>query len=361
MIIFRRSFCLIFLTSTLVLGTDGHALGSRSIGGHAMAITKILGNVDNTAPLATDAAGNLYLYDLITLSLYKITPSGVSTFIAGNITGNQILANGRCTDGTGAAVNFPFPVAMVVSGGNLYMADYSCQSLRKVILNTGVVTTLFGTNHHFPTNFGGIVIDSSGNFFTSEVQKGVSGGKLYCDAYIFKTPSVGGTGSVFVGPAAVDLSQSLCANTDGTGSAARFISPQGLVIDQANNIFVADSVANNIRKITPAGIVTTFAGCVGAACASGTLDGAGSTASFSAPTSMTFDAVGNAFVVDAGSKIIRKISSSGVVRTVMGKANSTVSIMSAMPGQFSAPGNVSFGNGKLYFADYPLIYSVPEP
>jgi len=355
MIIFRRVADFLTLALLLTFASNGHALGSRSIGGHAMAITKLnrLSSIYYTDIIASDGAGNVYQYDSNTYSLFKITQSGPFTFIAGN----QTLNNGSCTDGTGANATFASPVAMTISGGNLYLAD--CQSLRKVVLSTGVVTTISGGHHFSP--FGGIAIDAAGNFFTSEIQRGVSARKLYCDAYIVKTPPTGGSGSVFVGPSAVDLSQSLCANTDGSGNSARFINPAGLVIDQLGNLFLADATANNVRKITASGVVTTFAGCVGSACASGTIDGSGSNASFSGPTSMTFDGVGNIFVADAGSHIVRKINIFGAVRTVMGKANSTVSVMSAMPGQFSAPGALSFDSGKLYFVDNDSIYSVPKP
>jgi sugar lactone lactonase YvrE len=90
----------------------------------------------------------------------------------------------------------------------------------------------------------------------------------------------------------------------------------GLVTDGAGNIYVADKSDQTIRKVTPSGVVTTFAGISGVA---GATDGSVATATFNQPMSLAFDPGGNLLVVDAGSNTIRRISSQGVVSTVAGK------------------------------------------
>lgn len=109
---------------------------------------------------------------------------------------------------------------------------------------------------------------------------------------------------------------------DGTGSAARFELPLGMVADKAGNLYVADFGAHNIRRITPEGVVTTFAGPAGSDCTvevlcpNGFVDGTGTAARFSAPRGMAIDSLGNLFV---GNYLnIRKITPAGVVTTLAG-------------------------------------------
>ena len=84
-------------------------------------------------------------------------------------------------------------------------------------------------------------------------------------------------------------------STDGTGSAARFNSPGGVARDNAGNTYVADTVNSTIRKITPAGVVTTFAGLAGS---TGSANGTGSAARFNGPIAVAIDSIGNIFVAD---------------------------------------------------------------
>lgn len=105
---------------------------------------------------------------------------------------------------------------------------------------------------------------------------------------------------------------------DGTGSAASFNAPEGLALDASGNLYVADTGNSTIRKVTPDGTVTTFAGAAGQP---GSTNGLAVAARFSAPCGLCFDPAGNLYVVDRGNHTVRKITPAGVVTTLAGLAN----------------------------------------
>ena len=113
------------------------------------------------------------------------------------------------------------------------------------------------------------------------------------------------------------------ATLNGTGTAAQFTNPGAIASDSAGNLYVADPTAHVIRKITTAGVVTTFAGVVNAA---GSIDGAADVARFNGPSSVAVDTLGNVYVADTNNHTIRGISASGIVQTLAGTAGSVGSI-----------------------------------
>src|SRR5512140_1291318 len=104
-------------------------------------------------------------------------------------------------------------------------------------------------------------------------------------------------------------------NLDGGGGAARFNAPQAAAIDAEGNAYVADTLSDTIRKVTRAGVVTTFAGSPGE---QGSADGKGAAARFWAPTGVAIDAAGTVYVADYGNTAIRKITPAGEVSTLAG-------------------------------------------
>ena len=129
-------------------------------------------------------------------------------------------------------------------------------------------------------------------------------------------------------------------SSDGTGSAAQFADPYGVAVDNAGNVYVADSSNSTIRKITPAGVVTTLAGLAGS---SGSADGTGSAARFYYPTGVTVDNAGSVYVGDYQNHTIRKITAGGVVTTLAGTDGSAA--------QFNLPDGVAVDSASnIYVA-----------
>jgi secreted PhoX family phosphatase len=191
-------------------------------------------------------------------------------------------------DGTGAAARFSGPLAVATdSAGNVYVADTNNSTIRK-ITPAGVVSTLAGT--------------------------------------------AGVTGS-----------------TDATGAAARFNSPRGIATDSAGNVYVGDTLNFTIRKITPKGEVTTLAGTAGIF---GSTDGTGPAARFYDPAGVATDSAGNVYVADDFNNTIRKVTPAGAVSTLVGVAEPGGSFGALtpgpLPGVLNSPVALAVSGTSLY-------------
>lgn len=261
--------------------------------------------------LAVDTSGNVYAADVSNNIIRKITSAGVVTTLAGTagVSGSA--------DGTGASASFNFPSGIAIdSSGNLYVPDNNNYTIRK-ITSTGVVTTFAGTAGQTGQRDGvgssarfrylrGITIDSSNNLYITD------------DTRIRKiTPN--GAVITIAGPNASfeNTRYSNRGSSDGGKTQASFYAPFGFATDSTGNIFVADSYNHSIRKVTPAGVVTTFAGTSGT---SGSTDATGASASFNFPSAIAIDSSDNLYVADTYNNTVRKITSAGVVTTLAGSA-----------------------------------------
>jgi len=259
-----------------------------------------LASFDAPTGITADASGNLFVADAGNNLIRKITPAGVVSTVAGSDSTGSV-------NGTGNAASFYDPLSVAVDGsGNLYVADAGNDEIRK-ITSGGTVTT-FAANDTSSTanapvglafnNPTGVTLDASGN--------------VYVANYLNNTILIinpGGTTSIFAGS---PLGQQGSAN--GPAASATFYFPNSVAADASGNIYVADGINNLIRKITPGGIVSTFAGN-GLA---GAVDSTGTNASFNGPAGLTVDAAGNVYVADSNNNLIRKITPAGVVTTIAG-------------------------------------------
>ena len=161
-----------------------------------------------------------------------------------------------------------------------------------------------------------------------------------------------GVATVFAGEPGVH------GSADGTGSAARFYSPEGIAVDASTGtIYVADHLNHTIRKITPAGVVTTFAGKPGV---SGSADGTGAAARFNRPAGLAVDGMGNVYVADSANYTIRKITPDAVVTTLAGSAgNPGHSDGTGNAARFSSPWGMAVdSNGQVYVTDFVIIRKI---
>ncbi len=139
-------------------------------------------------------------------------------------------------------------------------------------------------------------------------------------------------------------------SADGTGADARFYYPSGVAVDGDGNLYVTDRYNYTIRKITPAGVVTTLAGSAGN---SGSADGTGADARFNYPAGVAVDGDGNLYVADSSNLTIRKITPAGVVTTLAGAAKEIGFVDGiGRAGLFNYPEGVAVdGDGNVYVAD----------
>ena len=142
----------------------------------------------------------------------------------------------------------------------------------------------------------------------------------------------------------------LAGTVNGTGTAAAFNSPAGVAVDGSGNVYVADTGNSVIRKITSAGVVTTFAGNIAGP---GSKNGTGTAAEFNLPYGVAVDASGNVYVADSGNSMIRKITSAGVVTTLAGTAGlSGATNGTGTAARFNFPQGVAVdASGNVYVAD----------
>jgi sugar lactone lactonase YvrE len=229
-------------------------------------------------------------------------------------------------DGTGTAAGFYEPEGLALdSGGNVYVADKDNDTIR-VVTTAGAVTTLAGLAESFGST------DATGSDARFHGPTGVavgSGGDVYvADSLNNTIRKVTPQGVVTTLAGATGTAGSI----DGSGAAALFRQPLGVAIDSSGNVYVTDFGNNSIRKVTQSGTVSTFAGVEGTSTISSSLgepdaaghaDGTGASASFYEPTGIAIDGSGNLYVTDAGNNTIRKITSGAVVTTLAGTAGVT--------------------------------------
>ena len=291
----------------------------------------------NLMGLATDSAGNIYVADSRNNRIRKVSPDGTVTTIAGS-------GKDGSADGKGTSASFFFPVAVAAgANGNVYVADTHNSLIRKIAPD-GLVTTLVGRNQPVKKDLSdslqkldnpyGIAVGKDGTIYFTDWAKDLVC-KISPDGKLSEVAGDGSPGSV-----------------DGKGHAASFYLPEGIAVDGNNNLYIADCYNNTIRKIDPNGVVTTLAGRAFKR-NQGSKNGKGATASFNHPCGIAVDKKGNVYVADVGNNKIRKITPDGMVTTYAGTGKRGAANGDANKASLNRPFGVAVdGAGNVYVADY---------
>lgn len=387
------------------VGSDGSVvsvLRAQSCDGNRHPGTNLPGTLCNARQMAVNADGSFLVVETGQLSnggvlhtqLRSYTRQGESTVLVGAAPVFGL------TDGQGAAARFFAPAALAVGkSGSLYVGDSRNWAIRTVAAD-GTVRTLSklcdtgdlgstcglgamgidGADNLYVFNGGSIrKVTPAGNItlvadlrIESFVSAGVgllggiaadSIGNVYVAAFTFAGQAIfkvtpKGEVTLFAG------SLSNKGHVDGQGSAALFSQLGNIATDAADNLYVVDMgndskqaavmVGPTIRKVTPAGVVSTLAGNPNAA--RGLTDGAGAGARFTLgplyePTSsLAADAQGNVYVTDPVNSVIRKVTPDGQVSTPIGQAWQYGFAEGALPGIINRPVGIAVRGGMLYIS-----------
>lgn len=267
-----------------------------------------------------------------TLSMPLTIPYVVSTLAGSGSPG--------FTNAVGTSASFFTVVGSGIDAqGNLYITDYNNHAIRKVT-PTGVVTTFAGNGTLGATDGTGtqaqfnnpydVTVDTQGNVYVAD----------FANNKIRKITAVGVV-STLAGSGSVGFA-------DNTGTNAMFYRPSGVIPDTQGNIYVADRLNYRIRKVTPAGVVTTVAGNGSSAC----VDGPALQASFKEPIGIAIDASDNLYIADWGGNVIRKISG-GTVSTLAGTGGTGFADGTGTSAIFRAPLALTLDSrGNIFVSDW---------
>ncbi|MBI3933834.1 MAG: hypothetical protein HY316_04025 [Acidobacteria bacterium] len=264
--------------------------------------------------VAVDPAGNLYIADIGNQMVFRVSTAGVLTILAGN--GIQ-WSSGDGGPGNQASVNSPSGV-LVDAAGNILLSDTESHRIRKVT-PAGVITTVAGTGEvgysgdsgpatnamlAFPI---GLAMDAAGNLFIAD---------LYNHRIRRVTP--GGTITTVAGTGVDGFS-----GDGGLATSAQLSQPRGVAVGTDGSLYIADSTNFRVRKVSPSGIISTFAG--DGVPRFGGDSGPATSASLNFPSGVALDAVGNLYIATTGSHRIRKVNLEGIISTVAGNGMNTFS------------------------------------
>lgn len=288
--------------------------------------------------VAVAANGTLYVADEENMTIRCLSPLGEATTLAG------ARATKGSADGAGPAARFYHPVGLAVAAeGTLYVADGENHTIRKITPDS-TVSTVAGTAGRKGTTDGpgpaarfnlphGVAVDASGTLYVANTFN-----------HTIRKITPAGHVSTLAGQPGHK------GSADGPGATARFFHPAAVAVDAQGVLYVADNGNGTVRKITPAGVVTTLAGD---ARHCGHTDGIGATARFRAPTGVAVDASGNVYVVDHLNGLVRKISPAGEVTTLAGSAlRFGPNDGTGAAARFNGPGGIAVdASGTLYVTD----------
>ncbi|MGB8259281.1 MAG: chitobiase/beta-hexosaminidase C-terminal domain-containing protein [Terracidiphilus sp.] len=333
----RASLVGVLLPVILISAALGQHAVTTVAGGGPNGGKSTQASIGHPAGITSDGAGNVYVVDSTRGRVYRATPNGAITVIAGSGARGP-SANGLPAGDGGPAVDAALinPMGVAVDGqGNVFVAENGNRAIRRVDAKTGLITSLviaYGNQSIF--------VDSSGNvFFATEYSCGI-------DEWVAASGQI-------VTVAGLNYSRGCgYAGDGGPATSAEINDPNGIYVDSAGNLFIADTGNNVIREVdAKTGKIATIAGN-GQPGYSGDA-GAAIKATLNQPLGVWLDAAGNLFIADTGNNVIRKVTA-GKIATVAGngKAGESGDGGLAVNARLAAPSGVTVdSHGNLFIAD----------
>ncbi|HWA27736.1 MAG TPA: immunoglobulin domain-containing protein [Lacunisphaera sp.] len=290
--------------------------------------------------LTADATGALYVADGTARVIRRVGPDRVVTTLAGTNTNGAVVSQ---LDGIGAAARFTSPGDLGIDpGGNLYVTD---DRLIRRITPDGTVTTLAGRGGGYAAEDGSVATALLA--YVTAVEPDRTGVIWFADGGANTVRRIA-NGQVTT-LAGLEINAAW-GSADGPGPNARFSEPWGIAADAVGNLLVVDHSNHTLRRVAADGTVSTVAGTAGEA---GFADGQGAAARFSYPADVAVDVAGNAYVSDTGNHVIRRISPAGLVTVFAGKpGESGTTDGVGSNARFGAPRGLAIdAAGTLWVAD----------
>ena len=333
------NFYLSAVGNTAILKIDAQGLesvyaGHKGVVGDADGIGSAAQFSDPRSP-SMDANGNVFVLDRF------VNPN---SHLSGHIDDSHSLRRITPEGGTTSVVRMEYQNAMSGAAvdrlGNTYVGG---GRRIRVVAPDGTVKSFFEGSESLPDGFKVLTVDNSGAVYAAAGSTVpdptlpiLVPTRLYGAIYKISSDK---TVSLLAGKAGV---QGL---VDGAGEAARFSSIGGGALDSAGNLYVADPHNHRIRKVSPAGLVSTVAGQVGTP---GYSDGPAAQAKFWFPVDVKIDGQDNLYVADRNNAVVRKISVSGVVSTVVGTAGKYGFVPGTLPGVIPPPEGIAVKGAVLF-------------
>jgi uncharacterized protein (TIGR03437 family) len=291
-----------------VAGSGATGFGGGGFRGDGGPATRALLNAPESAAL--DAAGNLYIADFFNRRVRRVTPEGTISTFAGNGIGFFAGDGGPATS---ASIDGAFGVT-VDARGSLYLADTLNHRIRQVTPD-GIITTIAGTGEAGFSGDGGAAAGAAMNLPVTVAVDPV-GSVYFADSNNGRVRKItpGGVITTVAGNGGLDL-----GGDGGPATATSLFSPWGLALDAAGNLYIAEAAAGRIRRVTPAGIISTVAGKLSAT--GGGFDGDNKRATdalLNSPTGVAVDAAGALYISDQNNHRVRKVSRDGIISTIAG-------------------------------------------
>ena len=268
-------------------------------------------NLSRPSALALDAAGNLFITDQLFGRIRRVdAASGIITTVAGSYGSGFSGDGGPATDAT---LFQPSEIALD-AGGNLFIADTNNQRIRRVDATTGIITTIAGSGSESFGGDGGPATDAGLNS-PNGVALDAAGNLFIADSDNVRIRRVDAESGIIT---TVAGNGSVIFSGDGGPATSAGMSTDGVALDAAGNFFIADSRANRIRRVDAAtGIITTVAG-------NGIYEfsgdrGPATSAGLRNPRGIALDANGNLYIADRLNRRIRRVdAATGIIITVAG-------------------------------------------